>query len=243
MRKRTLIAIVLMAGLTPFGCGYKYYAGDLGPVTEQQQSGTRIEDDGSVIFTKDRLEIAIRAVTDAELNRQFAGMSTKGTESENPYTYGDWEDPKTGEKPSRFTVFFLKVKNYAYPKVFLDPSLIVLTSDNGREYRAMTIEDLDDYFLTYATGFAGNLYALYDARVDVLTRTLFKDEMIFSGREQEGYLVFPTLHWDVSKVRLQVPDVVLRYDFRDEPVETESLEYAFSREIGRFYPNEQGAVQ
>ena len=69
-----------------------------------------------------------------------------------------------------------------YPKVFIDPNSIVLTSAK-RECRTLSLKDLDDYLLTYITGLS------------------------------------------------------MGFDFRDEPMETESIEYAFGMVIRWYYPN------
>ena len=64
---------------------------------------------------------------------------------------------------------------------------------------------------------------------------MFKNEEIFSGQEADGFVVFPALHHDVSDVEVQVHDVVLRFDFRNEPVESTDINYRFVRDIGRIY--------
>jgi len=43
------------------------------------------------------------------------------------------------------------------------------------------------------------------------------------------------LHPDVSDIEVQVLDVVLRFDFRNEPVETTNISYSFVRDIGKIY--------
>ena len=69
---------------------------------------------------------------------------------------------------------------------------------------------------------------------------MLKDEEIFSGQETEGFVVFPVLHPDVSDIEVQVLDVILRFDFRNEPVETTNISYKFVRDIGKIY--EDGTV-
>ena len=64
---------------------------------------------------------------------------------------------------------------------------------------------------------------------------MLKNKKIFSGQEAEGFVVFPALHPDVSDIEVQVLDVVLRFDFRNEPVETISIPYNFVRDIGKIY--------
>jgi hypothetical protein len=54
--------------------------------------------------------------------------------------------------------------------------------------------------------------------------------------------VFPVLHADVHDVRLILEDVVLRFNFRDEPIELTQITYAFERQIGRQYADGRRVV-
>ena len=214
-------------------CGYYHYAGPLEPL-DKQGAALTVADDGSITFTQDRLEFRLRYVTDEELNRQFATHSDAGPKSTNPFTYGDTEFG-TGDQDTRFTVFHLAVKNYTYPKVKLDPTRIEMRAANKREYWSLGLHQLDTYFRAYAIGYRGNEYARYKQRLDLLRRTMFKNEEVFSGQEREGFIVFPALHSDVRQVELIVHDAVVRFDFRNEPVETLSVAYEFGRDTGRVY--------
>ncbi|MBT4501161.1 MAG: hypothetical protein HOC74_25750 [Gemmatimonadetes bacterium] len=217
-------------------CGYHFWVGDLTPVDGEEQSpGITVSDDGTVTFVKERLELAVRPLTVEELNRQLPGRSVGGIESTNPYTYGDWKDPKTGQIPERFTVFLLKVKNYSYPKVQVDPMMVSLTTDVGMTYLPLGKLDLETFYRPYITGYAGVPFLRFKERESVARATLYPPDMVFSGQEKEGYLVFPSLHHQVRTVQLNLSDVVLRFDFRDEPLETIDVEYGFHREIGRLY--------
>jgi hypothetical protein len=190
--------------------------------------------DSTVSFTQGELQVELRALTDAELNRQFSAHSGDGPSSANPYTFGDtrfWE----GEKErKRFTTFRIRVTNDGYPKVKIDPSRMVLSAD-GAEYWSLNLQQLDTYYRAYAIGFRGNEYARYQERLDILRRTLFKNEEIFIGQQVEGYVVFPKLHHSVSAVDLVIHDAVLRFDYRNEPVETVQIECHFEREVGKIY--------
>ncbi|RKY62647.1 MAG: hypothetical protein DRP95_01040 [Candidatus Latescibacterota bacterium] len=220
------------------GYGYYYYAGPLKPVGESEQViGMTVYDDGTVTFTKERLEVSLRPMTDEELNRQFASASKGGPKATNPYTYGDSKYRDLGITPQRFTVFRLKVKNYTYPKVLLDPTKMIIVADNGREYWALSLEQLTLYYRTYAVAYAGNEYDRYEARKDILKRTLYPGDPIFSGQEQEGYVVFPALHPDVDKITVWVKDMVLRFDYKGEPIETLDIPFRFKRDIGKMYPD------
>ena len=234
LRWGVCLVTVLAMGLGAYGCGYHHYATPLRPVDEQGAAMT-VADDGSVTFTQDRLEVRLTPLTDEQLNRQFASQSNDGPRSTNPYTYGNTEFWEGAKKRSRFTVFRLAVKNYAYPKVKIDPAKIVLRAQNNREYWSLNLQQLDTYYRAYAIGYRGNEYARYQARVDLLRRTMFKNEEIFSGQEVEGFVVFEALHPDVSQIEVVVQDCVLRFDYRNEPIEDVDIPYSFVRDIGKEY--------
>ncbi len=196
-----------------------------------QNEGMAVLDDGTIVYSKDRLEISLQVLRDDFLNRQFAAASNRGAESTNPYTYGNWKPWGQDWTPQRFTVVLLKVKNYEYPKVFLDPDALVIRSANNRVYEALDQGLLEDYFSPYLRAYAGTQRRAYEAITDQLVRTVYPPDMVFSGQETAGYIVFPTLHNDVDAFSVQISDVAIRFDYKGEPVETIDLEYKFDREI------------
>lgn len=229
MSKKLFLTLVLP--LFIFGCGYHYFAGDLMPQSRSfQTAGMAVRDDGSVAYIHERLEISLRPVTDEELNRRFPEASNEEIKSTNPYTYGNWKDPVTGNTPRRFTVFLLKVKNYTYPKVKIDPAKVKIISKNGREYSSLSLMELEEYYYPYVRGYSGVAYNRFEARKDILRATLYTGDVIFSGQEGEGYVIFPRLHHDVSDIEVWVNDVVLRFNVLGEPIETTDLVFLFHRE-------------
>ena len=235
------VALLLIGGCG-HKWGYRHFAGPILPDAGLDRSEEFvIRDDRSITFVKDRLEVTLLPMTVDMLNRQLAGHSvpTEGFHepnpylvSTNPYTYGDWKPGWEEEYPTRFTVFLIKVKNYAYPKVLLDPYAIEITVPNGRRYQAFTRLALDDYFATYAIGFAGNTFLPFRERRDVLLRTLYpEDEMVFSGQEKEGFIAFAPLANDVESFDVRIKEMVLRFDYRDQPVEIVDINYPFTREV------------
>ena len=199
--------------------------------TPVQNDGMAVLDDGSIVFTKDRLEISLQVLRDDFLNRQFAATSSRGVESTNPYTFGDWKPWGQDWTPQRFTVVLLKVKNYEFPKVFIDPNALLISASNTRVYEVLDQGLLEDYFSPYLRSYAGTQRRTYEAITDQLVRTVYPPDMVFSGQETSGYIVFPTLHNDVDSFSVRVPDVAIRFDYKGEPVETIDLEYKFDREI------------
>lgn len=215
--------------LAVVGCGFNYVASPLRPV-ESQKTEMAIDDDRGITYARGRLEVRLRPMTDEELDRQFGGGSSP-EKSPNPYTFGErefWDGHR-----SRFTVFHLKVKNYAYPKVLIDPERIELLAANGRRYWSLSLQQLETYFRSDAIGYRGNEYLVFQQRLDLLRRTAFQPDPVFSGQESEGYVVLPVLHDDVSQIEVVIHGAALRFDYRGDPVETVDIGYSFERELGR----------
>ena len=233
MRLLPVAASLLLLG---GGCGYNYYATPLRPAGGQEEEVT-VAGDGSATYARGRLEVRLRPLTDEELNRQFVSHSRSGPASTNPFTFGDTELGEGGQGQPRFTVFHLSVKNYAFPKVRIDPTQIRLAAGNGREYWTLDVRQLENYYRVYVLGYRGNEYDRHQERLDIARSNMFREEAIFSGQESEGYVVFPVLHPDVSQVEVTIYDTVLRFDYRDEPVETVDIRYRFERDVGRLYPD------
>ena len=238
-------ALLLVLSFAGSGCSsYRYYAGDLKPLNQELQGeGRTVADDGTVTYRQERLEISLRPMSDDELNRQFGAYSKQGARSTNPYTFGNSKLFRTGETPQRFTIFRLRIENYEYPKVYLNPMKIHLTTGNGRKYYALSYEQLYVYFRRYSgggqgnvnSGIAGNEFSRWRSRIDLLKRTMFPDQNIFSAQERDGYIVFKPLAPDVSRVTIHIPDIVVRFDYKDDPTETADVTAEFQRQVGRIY--------
>ena len=237
---------LLLVGLLFPGCSYRYYAEDLKPISEVEQGANKtVADDGTVSYRQARLEISVRPMTDEELNRQFSAYSSEGPNSRNPYTFGNSTYFRTGDTPQRFTVFRMYVSNYEYPKVYLDPKKVYITTSNGRKYYALRREQLSIYYRRYvgsgiggnAPGTPGNARSIWQERDGILGRTMFPDEEVFSAQTNEGYLVFKPLAPDVDELTVHIPDVVVRFDYKGDPIEAIDVEMHFEREVGRVYPD------
>ena len=167
----------------------------LRPAAEQAEAMT-VDDDGSVRFTLNRFEVSLRPMTAEELNRQF---------------------PARGAFLSSSTVFRLGVKNYYYPKVFIDPASIVMRSPDGRKWYNLA----PAYFAPVPTPGRD--------RNELLREALFTADAVFSGQEKSGYVLFTGLDPDVRDIQVTVKDAVLRYDYRGEPIQTVDFTYRFER--------------
>jgi hypothetical protein len=218
------------------GCG-RYFGGPIQPVPEtEQEVHMVVQDDGSVTYVYERLEIGLRPMSDAELNRQFPAHSNDGAASTNPFTYGDWKPMGENWTPPKYTVFLLRVKNYAYPKILVDPGKAeLISSTSRRSYAALYIEEILEYYYAHALGYAGNYYRRFQERKDLLRRTLYQADPLFSGQDEEGFVVFPRLDPDVKEFEVHLRDIALRFDYRGEPVENIDLTFRFQREVFKGY--------
>lgn len=228
-----LLLCALVAGCGGNRFGYRDYAGSVRPSPEDKQGrAMKVSDDGTVTFIQERLEIGVQPVTDAELNSTFADASKGGVTSTNPYTFGDWK-PSGGEAASsRFTVIRVKVKNYQFPKMSLDPLKAEIVASNGRWYKPFNITELENYFYRYSIGYAGIEDARFEKRKDILKQSLYEKIPIFSGQEKEGYVLFPPLDKDVRAFSVHLRDVVLEFDYRNEPVKRiDDVAFGFEREV------------
>lgn len=225
----TALYLLVLAGCLS-QVGLRRFATFPEPVPQQDEAMT-VLDDGAIVYAKDRLEVSLQVLDDGFLNRQFAADSRKGAESTNPYTYANWKPWGQNWTPARFTVVLLKVKNYEYPKVFIDPTALVITTSNNRVYNALDSGLLEDHFSPYLRAYAGNQRQQFEATTDLLKRTVYPPDMVFSGQESTGYIIFPVLHRDVSDFTVSVPDMAVRFDYKGDPVETLDLAFKFQREI------------
>ena len=229
------LGALVLGNLVLAGCGHYHYAGPLRPAAEQTE---RLEAaKGRVVFTQGPLRVEVQPLTDAQLNRQFGAHSDAGPRQTNPYTFGDTEFWEGEKERRRFTTFRIGVTNDGLPKVKIDPSRIVLRVGGGAEYWSLDLQQLDTYYRAYAIGFRGNEYARYQERLDILRRSMYRNEEVFVGQQAEGYIVFPAIAHDVRDVELVIHDAVLRFDHRNEPVETVQIVCRFQRDVGKIYPD------
>jgi hypothetical protein len=224
MRGLWILATLLLAS----ACG-RYFPTALQP-GPQQVEGMTVNDNGSVTYNLDRLAITLKPMADVELNRL---ASPSGNMAVNPYTFGDVRMPGEDWTPPRFTVFRVQVANYQYPKVRLNPVKGQITAANGREYGAMSYAQLYEYYKSHWQGRTGQGRVEFRERTDMLKRTMFSGNIIFSGTDEEGYIVFPLLDQDVRKIRVDLNDVAVRFNYMEEPVEVVDLSFSFERDIRR----------
>ncbi len=237
------------------GCGYYQVPGRFQPLQAEEQKPSigdarmEVYDDGTVNFILNRLEVSVRPMADEELNRQFPALSS---DSEGPadqvptnaFTYGEWQDPRTGRPPHRFSIFRVSVKNYEYPKVKFDPLKTIIHTGNGRTYYPWGRYDFEEYFRRFPLAFNGLGYQRLNERRSMIKRSQYpEDEFCFSGQTTEGYILFPVIHDDVSEIVFEIPDLGIRYNFRDEAVEDVDLSFRFKRDLRKVRTYQEVAAQ
>ena len=243
-RQRPLLLLLLLALALLSAClqrfGQRHFFGPLMPAVESA-APFEVLDDHSIVFRRQRLEVALQPLTPEMLNRQFpqASGTAEGFHEPNPYgfltnpyTYGDWTPSGEDEAPPRFTVFSLRVKNYEFPKVLIEPGNIHIEAANGRIYAALSFPTLVEYHRPYALAYAGNTYLPFQERRAILEQSLYPEsEVVFSGQERDGLVVFPPLDRDVDGFTVHIDDVVVRFDFRSQPLEEIDIPYPFQRQV------------
>ncbi len=254
-RKISSLVLFCTALFFAAGCGHHLIPGHFQPeeVGEQQATGEgtnmKVLDDGTVTFVQNRLEVSVRPMTDEEIHRQYPAQSSNahGPADElpsNPFTYGNWIDARTGRAPQRLSIFKINIKNYEYPKVKFDPLTVTIEAANGRSYYPWGDYDAEEYFRRYPLAFNGLGYLRYKERRDLYTQGKYPDdEFCFSGQEVEGYVVFSKIHDDVSAITVRIPEFGLRYNYRNEPVETVDLSFRFKRDIQKVKNFDEIAVK
>ena len=253
--RRFFVRPLALVSALIWGCGYYLIPARFEPFDAELQAEPgaaatmAVFDDGTVAYVLDRLEVSVRPMTDAELNRQFPSFSKDGGGPAaplptNPFTFGDWTDPRTGRSPQRFSVFKISVKNYEYPKLKFDPLEVTIESGNGRTYYPWGNFDFKEYFRRFAPAHSGLGKMRFNERQDMINHTKYPDdEFVFSGQTVEGFIVFEKIHDDVREIAFHIPNVGTRYDFRSEPVETVDLVYRFKRDLHKVRTYDELATQ
>ena len=177
-----------------------------------------VNPDSSITFDREGLRVTIRALGDKELNQLYPDVSSQDRFSANPFTYGNWRDPKLGYTPNRFTVFEVTVFNPVEPKVEMPPEEARLRTDLGEEFifysvnREESRNSFEDYF-TYVRGAGGNEQYRFDQRMGIVRERLYRpDHQIFRGQDYSGYLVFGPLTERVESVELHLRKFALEFD-------------------------------
>ncbi len=171
---------------------------------EPQRSGSDIAaietrgDGYSLDFGDCRL--FVKAVSDRALNRQFVGVSYRGEDSANPYTFGNWIDPELGYTPPRFTVFWVEMSGGRDCLARLDD--LRLTTDRGDTLTAYRYGSLGPH------GLLDRLEQDWPGRGDLLREAEGILEQTYAWRSEgvlglsRGYVVFDPLDYAVDRVSL-----------------------------------------
>lgn len=219
----------------------------LTPIIKESDTKYELEEDGAIAYDLEGLKIVVKPMTDEKLNKMFPDISYKEEASTNPYTYGNWIDPDLGYTPNRFTVFVVKVFNYAQPKVNFDPLKAELISKRGDRFLPYAREKKDNptsdrNFESYyekVKGSSGVERNRFEARLGMVRQTLFTEGPIFKGDKKDGFLVFDPLIEAIDEVTLTLKDFVLKYDANNWPLEKIDIPFNFKRELNKIVEKEE----
>lgn len=211
------------------------------PIANDSDEKYALEEDGEVSYNLEGLKIAVKPMTDEKLNKMFPENSYQEEASTNPYTYGNWIDPDLGYTPNRFTVFLVKVFNYAQPKVNLDPMNSVLTTDRGGRLLPYARDQKDspgnernfESYYEKIKGSSGVERNRFEERLGLVRQTLFVEGQIFKGDKKDGFIVFDPLDENIKEVNLKLRDFVLKYDSNNWPQEKTDISFIFKRELNK----------
>lgn len=220
----------------------------LTPVVSETDTKYALEEDDAIAYNLEGIKIVVKPMTDEKLNKMFPDISYKKEASTNPYTYGDWIDPELGYTPNRFTVFVVRVFNYARPKVNLNPLSAVLVSTRGDRLLPYAREKKDNptsdrNFESYyekLKGASGVETTRFEERLGMIRKTLFTEGPIFKGDKKDGFLVFDPLVEGIDEVTLTLKDFVLQYDANNWPQEKIDIPFTFRREMKKLVEPKAG---
>jgi len=210
----------------------------LTPIVDETKTNLKMEEDGSLAYIADGMKIVVKPMTDEKLNKMFPDISNRKEASTNPYTYGNWVDMELGYTPNRFTVFVVKVFNYALPKINLDPLKAELTSSRGdkllpyaREKKDSPGSDLNfESYYTKIKGASGVERNRFEERMGMVRKTLYTEGQVFKGDKRDGFVVFEPLDPSIKDVTLTLKEFVLQYDANNWPQKTINIVFPFKRE-------------
>lgn len=211
---------------------------DMDAIATLRDSNYSVSQDGmSVIYNAKNWKIEIRYMSDYQLNNfEFPEDSKMGEYSGNPYTYGNWIDPKLGYTPTRFTVFKVSVYNYTGTKLNYNPELTTLFTNRGDELKAYAREkknaknmSMEEYF-TKRKGKSGMEDDVFETRMGIVRRTLFYfGKPIYKGDNRDGLLVFDPVDESVNQIKIEIKKFILSYDENNEPNEFKDLVFYFKQ--------------
>ena len=195
------------------------------------------KDSQSVIFDRKTFKVEVKFMSDDQLNNvEFPEESKDGENSSNPFTYGNWVDPKIGYTPTRFSVFKISIYNYTAPKLNFDPENSMIVSDRGdlyagygREEKTSRNQSLETYFKK-RKGASGVDDDIMERRMGLVrTTVLYLGRPIYAGDNREGLVVYDPLVETILQVKLILKDFIVGYDQNNEPNDFTSMQFFFKR--------------
>lgn len=245
------LSFIIILGLLLGGCDavYRYLVlpdvrqefaifPDVAALSALNDTAYSVSQDGmSIIYNAKNWKIEIRYMSDYQLNNfEFPEESKLGEFSGNPYTFGNWIDPKLGIIPVRFSVFKVSIFNYTGTKLNYNPEATTLFTNRGDELRAYAREkknaknmSMEDYF-TKRKGKSGVEDDVFETRMGIVRRTMFYyGKPVYKGDSREGLIVFDPVDESVQQIKIEIKNFVLSYNENNEPAEFRDLVFHFKQ--------------
>ena len=198
----------------------------------------RISRDSTTLsYDKKDWKIEVKYMTDFQLNTyDFPDISTQKELAGNPYTYGNWVDPKLAYTPNRFLNMKMTIYNYSSSKINLNPEQSIAETDRGDvvvPYGIVRLKarykSFEEYFQKLK-GAAGSDEDLYETRMGVIRRTAFVlSRPLFAGDSRDGIVSYDPLDQSVERVKVTYSNVILGYDENNEPSRFATVAFYFKR--------------
>ncbi len=245
IKQKILISVLLVLPLCLAVSCFLYpadirYSSYLKPIiTSDDPAYSMDEDTNSIYYDLGGSSIVVRYMNENELNALFVEESSHEYYSTNPYTYGNWVDPDLGYTPNRFTIFEVTIVNRSFAKMSIDPTELLLHTDIGEVYHSYTTSvaaakygnSFENYYKSIR-GQSGNDHYRYEMRLGMVRgKNYGLGEMIFRGDSYSGLITFDPLRPEVIRARIEMPDIVYRFDAFDRPSDVVNISFDFERAI------------
>lgn len=211
---------------------------DANQTARQEDTAYYVSKDGNTVgYSAKSWKIEIRYMPDYQLNNfEFKDESFQGELSGNPFTYGNWVDPKLGYTPRRFSVFKVTIYNYTNSKVNFDPEISILETDRGdrfnaygREQKNAKFQSIEEYFQR-RKGSSGVDDEIFETRMGIARRhMLYYGKPIYKGDSRDGLVIYDPVEESVSNLKITIKDFILEYDENNEPSNYKDFVFYFKQ--------------
>lgn len=177
--------------------------------------------DSSVVWSKEGLQVKVKFLSDAELDRKYdpkrSSYTLTGWEPISPFSRAG----RLGYTPPLWTAFEVTVINRTLEGVELDPTQAVLRLPDGEYFYCAEgagvyreVPHYADYTYLKWGSREGRIhyYAAYDVR-QLRDRTQYlREKPVHKGRKYAGLLTFPALPPNARELTLEFDKFIMAFD-------------------------------